>query len=161
MSPTHSWSGPLPTISQPDSERSGRHDCCRWVAAKRRLTLGCRSLLAHQTPDFLVIQEEALLTQRGTDPAIAVELERIAIGEDCLHDRSVVGRLLRSVVLGRTCNSHQPASFSDWDAAGPGETDAVRLLGPGAFLRAPFRNASSRACLSTRRSSAAIRASYS
>ena len=118
-------------------------------------------MLAHQAPDLLVVHDKALLTQRRADAAIAVELELVADREHRLDDRGVVGRLLRTVVVGRARDPHQPASFGDGDAAGPVMTDVVPLLGRGAFLRAPFRNSSSRACLPTSRSSAAIRASYS
>jgi hypothetical protein len=63
-------------------------------------------------------------------------------------------------VEGRAGNPPQPASFCDAEARGPTVTGIVALFGRGAAFTVPFRNSSSNACLPTRRSSAAIRASY-
>jgi hypothetical protein len=57
-------------------------------------------------------------------------------------------------------DAHQPASLRDGEPAGPAITDVGAFLGDGPLRRAPFRNSNSKACLPTRRSSAAIRASY-
>jgi hypothetical protein len=54
-----------------------------------------------------------------------------------------------------------PSVFGDGDAIGPVKTDVLALLGRGTLFSAPFRNSISRACLPTRRSIAAIFASYS
>jgi hypothetical protein len=58
-------------------------------------------MLAHQPPDLLMVRDDALLAQRGADAAIAVKLERVADREHTLHERGVVGRHLRAVIVGR------------------------------------------------------------
>src|SRR5690606_38546491 len=118
-------------------------------------------VFAHQSPDLLVVHDYALLAQRGADAAIPVSLELVANREHCLDNRSIVDRPLRPIIVGRARHPHQPASCRDGDAAGPVTTAVVPLLGGGALFRAPFRDSSSRACLPTSRSRAAIRASYS
>src|SRR5262249_53738661 len=105
--------------------------------------------------------DEALLPKGSADTTVAVGLELLADREHRLHDRGVVGSLLWLVIVGRARNSHQPASFGDREAVGPVMTDVVTFFGRCVFFRAPFRNSSSRACLPTSRSRAAIRASYS
>lgn len=116
-------------------------------------------MLAHETADLLVIDDHALLPEGGLDPAPAVVFELVADRSHRCDDGGVVGRTDRFVVESGAGHSHQPASLGNADAAGPTIADVVSLLGRGRGRRAPFRNSSSRACLPTRRSSAAIRAS--
>jgi hypothetical protein len=132
----------------------GRYDEIQELLATRRLKLwpwhrfGAEALVRQGLWEAAIAYAEA--ARSSTNP-----------GEHRLDDRSVVDRLLWAIIVGRSSDTHQPASFGDGDAAGPVMTDVVPLLGRGAFLRAPFRNSSSRACLPTSRSSAAIWASYS
>ena len=86
------------------------------------------------------------------------EREEIAAIASTIAVSSVRGR--RIVVEGRASDPHQPASFCDAEARGPTIDGRSRVFRRGALFRAPFRNSSSNACLPTRRSSAAIRASY-
>jgi hypothetical protein len=117
------------------------------------------AVLTHQPADPLVVGHDPLLAQRRSDAAPAIGLERVANAGYGLHERRVVELGLRSVVVGRACNAHQPTSFGDAEPSGPVITHVGPLLGRSALLEAPFRNSSSRACLPTSRSRAAIRAS--
>jgi hypothetical protein len=105
---------------------------------------------------YLAIKNAGLRTHRNQ---LTQSLRHPPDREHRLNDHGVVDRPLR--LIGRARHSHQPASFGDGEATGPMTTDVVPLLGGGALFRAPFRNSSSRACLPTSRSRAAIRASYS
>src|SRR5690606_13724495 len=117
------------------------------------------TMLSHQAKDLLMVDDEALLTERGSNTAPAVMLELIADRSDRLDDGGIIGRMRRFVVEGGARQAHQPASLCDADAVGPAMADMVSLRCRGPGRRAPFRNSSSRACLPTNRSSAAIRAS--
>ena len=64
------------------------------------------------------------------------------------------------VVVGRSREPHQPASFGDRETTGPAMTDVVSLLGGRTSREAPFRNSFSSTSLPTSRSSAAMRASW-
>src|SRR5580704_8148702 len=123
--------------------------------------LGLQVILAHQPPDFLVINEDALMSQLGADAPIAVSLELITDRLHVADDLGVIGTRVRRVIEGGPGQTHQPTSLRDGETAGPATTDVVSLLGRGALFRAPFRNSISRACRPTMRSSAAILASYS
>src|SRR6476659_5062863 len=116
-------------------------------------------MLTHQAADLLVINDQALLAKRSLDATPAIVLELVADSGDRLNDRSIIGRLLRAVIVSRARNPHQPTSFRDGEAAGPVIADVGSLLLRGRACRAPFRNSSSRACFPTSLSRAAIRAS--
>src|SRR6185436_19640538 len=79
-----------------------------------------------------------------------------ALDEPCLLDRLAAGL----VIVGRSREPHQPASFGNRETTGPAMTDVVSLLGRTASREAPFRNSFSRASLPTSRSNAAMRASW-
>src|SRR6516164_9426052 len=117
-------------------------------------------VLTHQPADLLVIDDHSSMAQLGANASPAVGFKLLADRRDRLNDGGVVLRGSRFAVEGRPGDPHQPASFCDAEARGPATTDVVTLFGRGALFRAPFRNSSSNACLPTRRSSAAIRASY-
>src|ERR1700722_20263127 len=117
-------------------------------------------VFAHQPADLLMIDDHASVLQFGANAPPAVELELVADRSDRLDYRGVIKRGGRFVVEGRAGDSHQPTSFCDAETRGPTTTDVVALFDRGALFAAPFRNSSSNACLPTRRSSAAIRASY-
>src|SRR5450432_613696 len=116
-------------------------------------------VFAHEPTDLLMVDDHPSMPKLGANAPPTVEFEFLADRGDRLDDRCVV---LRSgfVVEGRAGDSHQPAAFCDAETRGPTTTDVVALFGRGALFTAPFRNSSSSACLPTRRSSAAIRASY-
>lgn len=118
-------------------------------------------VFVHEATNLLVVHDKTLLPKRRTDAAVAVELEPVADRERRFDNGGVVGPPFRAVIIGGARDSDQPVSFRDGDAAGPVMTDIVPFFSRGALFRAPFRNSSSRACLPTSRSSAAIRASYS
>ena len=122
---------------------------------------GLQVVFAHQTADLLAVDDDALVAQRGTDTAIAVGFELLTDRLDAGDDLGLVGRGHRRVVIGRAWQAHQSASLGDGETIGPAITDVVALLGRGALFRAPFRNSISSACRPTRRSRAAIFASYS
>jgi len=65
------------------------------------------------------------------------------------------------LVIGRARDPHQPTSRGDGHSRGPVITDVVALLGRAVLRTAPFRNSNSRVRRPTRRSRAAMRASYS
>src|SRR5438876_5474256 len=117
--------------------------------------------LAHQPPNLLMIDDDALMPEFGADTPITVSLELIADRPYAVDDLGVVEMRGRRVVEGRSGQAHQPTSLRDGETAGPETTDVVSLLGRGAFFSALFRNSISRACRPTMRSSAAILASYS
>src|SRR5690606_31040740 len=123
--------------------------------------LRLQPVFAHQAADLLMVYDEALLPKRRANTAVAVELEVVTDRKHGFHDRGVVGMPVGQVVVGRARQTHQPASLGDGEAAGPVTTDILPLFGGCALFRAPFRNSSSRACLPTSRSRAAMRASYS
>src|SRR3546814_15859007 len=93
-----------------------------------------------------MVDDDALVPERGPHAAVSVGLEGVADGGHGRNDPGVVDRQLRHVVIGRARHAHQPASLGDGHAAGPVMTDVGTLIGGAAFLAAPFRNSSSRAC---------------
>src|SRR5882724_7086547 len=123
--------------------------------------LRLQTVLAHEAADLLVVRDDALLPQGGLDTAPSIGFELVAGRSDRLDERSIIDRPRRSIVIGRACDPHQPASFGDGQTGGPAITDVGALLGRGALRNAPFRNSSSSACLPTSRSRAAILASHS
>src|SRR5438270_13707708 len=107
------------------------------------------------------LQEETVSTRqqnvRDAVEAGPLGADRLdALDEPCLLDRLAAGL----VIVGRPREPHQPASFGDRETTGPAMTDVASLLGRGASREAPFKNSFSNASLPTRRSSAAIRASW-
>ena len=131
------------------------------VATNRRRRLGCKWCSRNQAVDLLGIDDHPSMTELSANPAIAIGLKLIADRRDIGDDLSVVSLHRWCVVIGRTRQADQAASFGDGDAVGPVKTDVLALLGRGMLFSAPFRNSISRACLPTIRSSAAIFASYS
>src|SRR5512132_2666283 len=101
-------------------------------------------MLAHDTADFLGVDDDPLMPQLGTDPPIAVAFELLADRRDPRDDGGV-GLLCRGVVEGGAWQTHQTASFADGEATGPVMTDVVALLVRSAFLDAPFRNSTDQA----------------
>ena len=82
---------------------------CDIASADSRL----QTVLAHKAFNLLVIDDPALLSQSRANPPRAVALKLLTDGRDCFDDCGGVGRRRRGVVVGRTADSHQPASFSD------------------------------------------------
>src|SRR5215471_1830314 len=114
----------------------------------------------HQSHDLFVIDDTALGPQLDSDAPVAVGRP---LGTDLL-DAFDEPRLLNQLALGlvivrRSRETHQPASFLDAEAGGPATTDVVALLGWAAAREAPFRNSFSSVSLPTSRSRAAILAS--
>src|SRR5512147_1982357 len=118
-------------------------------------------MLAHDAADLFGVDDDPLMPQLGADPPIAVAFELLADRRDPRDDLGVVGLLCRGIVEGGAWQTHQTASVADGETSGPLITDVLALLCRGAFLDAPFRNSSSSAWRPTRRSRAAIFASYS
>src|SRR4029077_5315796 len=80
---------------------------------------------------------------------------------DTFDEPRLLDRLAcRLVIVGRPREPHQPASFGDRETTGPVMTDVVSPLGRAASREAPFKNSFSSTSLPTRRSSAAMRASW-
>src|SRR5262249_16180119 len=131
--------------------------------------LGLHVVLAHEAADHLGIDDLVSMAQLGANPAIAIDLELVAIrhhgsndlGVICSARRGVLGAAGRGVIVGGGGQSEERASFGDGEAMGPVMTDVFTLLGRGALRNAPFKNSISSACRPTMRSSAAIFASYS
>ena len=69
------------------------------------------------------------MTELSANPAIAIGSKLIADRRDIGDDLSVVSLHRRCVVIGRTRQAHQPASFGNGDAVGPVKTDVLALLG--------------------------------
>jgi lactam utilization protein B len=99
---------------------------------------GLQVVFAHQAADLLVIDDKALVAQRGADAAIAVEAEVVADRKYRFHDRGVVGRSCRAVVEGRARHAHQPAALRDADATGPVMSDVVPFFGRAGGFNAPL-----------------------
>src|SRR5512134_587546 len=118
-------------------------------------------MLAHDAADLLGVDDDPLMPQLGADPPITVTFELLADRRDPRDDLGVVGLDGWGVVESGAWQTHQTASFADGEATGPVITDVVALLARSAFLDAPFRKSISSACRPTRRSRAAIFASYS
>src|SRR5689334_17837687 len=116
-------------------------------------------MLAHQSANPFVVGDRTLLPQRGADTTPAIRLKLVGDRDDRRDQRGVVHPSGGAIVIGGARDTHQLASPYDGHAAGPTMADVVSLLGRGAERCAPLRNSSSSACLPTRRSSAAIRAS--
>jgi hypothetical protein len=110
---------------------------CRYEAAAG---LRLKIVLAHQPADLLVVDDQALLTESGSDATPAVVFELLADGGHRLDDCCIVGRMRRVLVEGRAGKSHQSAPLGDADALGPAIADMLPLLGTGPGRRAPFRN---------------------
>ena len=100
------------------------------------------------------------MAQSRSDTPIAVALELVADRAD--PDEKVARRGRgRSVVESGARQPHQLASPADRDAAGPVTTEVLAPFGRGTCFNAPFSSSISSACRPTRRSRAAILASYS
>src|SRR3546814_6655274 len=76
-----------------------------------------------------MVDDDALVPERGPHAAVSVGLEGVADGGHGRNDPGVVDRQLRHVVIGRARHAHQPASLGDGHAAGPVMTDVGPLLG--------------------------------
>src|SRR5438876_9895574 len=117
-------------------------------------------MLSHQAHHLFVVDDDSVVDQLSGHTPIAVARPFCADLLDAFDEPSLLDRLAcRLVVVGRPCEPHQPASFTDGEATGPLTTDIVALVGGRASREAPFRNSFSNASLPTRRSSAAMRAS--
>ena len=92
---------------------------------------------------------------------VTQRLDRLLDRVHGLDQGGVVGRSLGGVVTGGARHPHRSVSLGDGEACGPVTTDMGALPGRRPCRCAPFRNSSSRACLPTKRSRAAMRASYS
>src|SRR6478752_10195951 len=98
-------------------------------------------MLPHQPHDLLVIDVAAGGAQLGSHAPIAV---RRPFGTDlfdafdelCL----LYGHACRLVVVGRSREAHQPASFGNRETTGPAMTDVLPLVGWRTCREAPFRN---------------------
>src|SRR2546422_9005087 len=98
--------------------------------------VGQQVALAHQPPNLLMIDDDALMPEFGADAPITVSLELIADRPYAVDDLGVVEIRGRRVVEGRSGQAHQPTSLRDGETAGPETTDLVSLLGRGAFFSA-------------------------
>src|SRR5215213_1524241 len=108
-------------------------------------------MFPHQPHDLLVVRKDALGVQLSCYPPIAVAGP---LGADLL-DAFEKPRLrdwlaCRLVIVGRSREPHQPASFGHRESTGPATTDVVSLLGRAASREAPFRNSFSSTSLPTR-----------
>src|SRR5215213_3609003 len=117
-------------------------------------------MLAHEPANLLAVDHDALVTKRGGHATIAISLKLITDRFDICGDRRLVSRDGAFVIIRRSCEAHQLASFGDRDAVGPVTTEVVALLSRAPPFNAPFRNSISSAWRPTRRSRAAILASY-
>ena len=120
---------------------------------------GLQIMLPHEAPDLLVVRNDPLLSKRSPDTTPAIRLELAGNSRDGLDKGRIIGLDRRRVVEGGAGDPHQPAALGGGEAAGPVMADIGPLRGVAPERSAPFRNSSSSACLPTRRSSAAIRAS--
>src|ERR1700712_1377810 len=118
-------------------------------------------VLAHQAAQLFPVHNHALVTQRRTDPTVAIALELVADRADPGQNALSIQRGCRDVVKSRPRQPHQLAPPGHGKAAGPVTTEVLALLGRGKCLKAPFSSSSSSACRPTIRSRAAILASYS
>lgn len=116
-------------------------------------------MLTHQPFDPLMIGNDALVLQGSPDPAPAISFELVRYRGDCDQQFCVIEPLSRVAIVGRSRNAYQLTSSRDGHAEGPVTTDVIPLLGREALRRATLRKSNSSACLPTRRSRAAIRAS--
>lgn len=133
------------------------------VAVRRRCMPsahpGLKVVLAHEAAHLLVVDHHPLLAKGRSDTAPPIPLERLADPGHRLDDSGVVTSDGLRVIERGTRDVHQPASFCGGQAAGPAMADMGAFRGGGAARGAPFKNSSSRACLPTSRSRAAMRAS--
>src|SRR3954471_9635651 len=155
MSATQSWFGPSGAMS---AARLGKIGSAWSLSVVASSLLRRQAMLAHQPSHLLAVHEMALVAQLRGDATIAVGLELLA---DRLDKREALGISIgrRRAVVGRSSDTHQPASLSDGETAGPAITDIGALLGERPCCRAPFKNSISSACRPTIRSSVAILAS--
>jgi len=114
--------------------------------------------IAHPSDSRLYLKALDILVRQAK---IAIGFELLADRLDASGDLGFIGRDRRDVIIGGARQAHQTASFGDGETTGPAITDVGALLGRGALFRAPFRNSISSARRPTRRSRAAILASYS
>src|SRR3546814_15453598 len=70
-------------------------DVCASVLPDLRL----EAVLAHQPPDFLMVDDDALVPERGPHAAVSVGLEGVADGGHGRNDPGVVDRQLRHGVI--------------------------------------------------------------
>src|SRR5512132_3194329 len=149
--------GDIGDVGHPQPVRSVDHHVLRQVGKDRLVmsavggrdeppaALRLQIMLAHDTADFLSVDDDPLMPQLGADPPIAVAFELLADRRDPRDDLGVVGLLCRGIVEGGAWQTHQTASFADGEATGPVMTDVVALLVRSAFLDAPFRNSTDQA----------------
>src|ERR1700693_5371228 len=103
-------------------------------------------MLPHQAHHLLVVDEAASGMQFGGHTPIAVARPLCADLLDAFVKPSLLyGHACWLVVIGRSRELHQPASFTDAEITGPLTTDIVSLLGRSASREAPFRNSFSNA----------------
>src|SRR5262249_27000275 len=114
----------------------------------------------HQSHDLFVIDDTALGLQLDRDTPVAVGRPLGTDLLDAFDDLRLLNQLaLGLVIVRRSRETHQLASFLDAEAGGSATTDVVALLGWAAAREVLFRNSFSSVSLPTSRFRAAIFAS--
>src|SRR5262249_31225691 len=145
--------GDVGDVSDPELVRPAGHHVLGQVREDRAVVVAVgrgdktsagphgKPVFFHQSHDLLVIDDTALSMQLDSDTPVAVgwplRTDLLdAFDEPRLRERLALGL----VIVRRSGEAHQPASFLDGEGGGPVMTDVVALLGRAAAREAPFRN---------------------
>jgi hypothetical protein len=93
-------------------------------------------MFTHQSAEFLMIDDNALMTKFGANTPVTVSLELVADRLDAVEDSGIVEVHSRCIAEGGSGQAHQPTSLRDGDTDG---NDRCRLASrPGCAFQRPL-----------------------